>query len=277
MPLVVPAKRLPYTTEEVASHNSAKSLWVIMNRKVYDITAFIKRHPGGPAVLLQMGGKDATAAAAAAHKSSLPAHIMWEFCIGWITREKVEKPPPEKATITQISREHLPDEREILRGPVVRYGALEGFFERCSIVPKAPQKSAGKVAPAEVALERDEKKHVTIAATVAAEGGSDLEGRVVDADAKIDKTYSHRSHEDRRADVADLGDLDDLQAGENQVVDLEEDALTRSATKNERNGSSGGCNAGPLSWLFCWGNKSAPHVNLPVQGVSATEGGIPVD
>ena len=37
-------------------------------------------------VLLQMGGKDATAAAAAAHKSILPANLMWEFCVGYIVR-----------------------------------------------------------------------------------------------------------------------------------------------------------------------------------------------
>lgn len=88
MPLVPPSKRGPYTIEEVAKHNTPSSLWVIMNRKVYDVTAFHKRHPGGAAVLLQMGGKDATAAAAAAHKSPLPANLMWEFCIGHVVRFK---------------------------------------------------------------------------------------------------------------------------------------------------------------------------------------------
>ena len=89
MPLVPPASRKPYTVEEVAKHNTAASLWVIMNRKVYDVTALHKKHPGGPGVLLQMGGKDATAAAAAAHKSILPANLMWEFCIGYIVRPRV--------------------------------------------------------------------------------------------------------------------------------------------------------------------------------------------
>jgi len=91
MPLVVPAQRKPYTVEEVLKHNTASSLWVIMNRKVYDVTAFHKKHPGGAGVLLQMGGKDATAAAAAAHKSILPANLMWEFCIGYIVRVKPDE------------------------------------------------------------------------------------------------------------------------------------------------------------------------------------------
>eukprot|EP00440_Ansanella_granifera_P056183 gb/GFBE01060895.1/.p1 GENE.gb/GFBE01060895.1/~~gb/GFBE01060895.1/.p1 ORF type:complete len:267 (+),score=72.40 gb/GFBE01060895.1/:1-801(+) len=97
MPLVNPGKRTPYTIEEVAAHNNASSLWVIMNRKVYDVTAFHKRHPGGPGVLLQMGGKDATAAAAAAHKNVLPANLMWEFCVGYIVRVKPQEEKPAEA------------------------------------------------------------------------------------------------------------------------------------------------------------------------------------
>mmetsp|Transcript_11198 Transcript_11198/g.21073 ORF Transcript_11198/g.21073 Transcript_11198/m.21073 type:complete len:282 (+) Transcript_11198:47-892(+) len=100
MPLVMPAQRKPYTVEEVIKHNTPSSLWVIMNRKVYDVTAFHKKHPGGPGVLLQMGGKDATAAAAAAHKSILPANLMWEFCIGYIVRAK----PPEEGAQLDVKR-----------------------------------------------------------------------------------------------------------------------------------------------------------------------------
>jgi len=103
MPLVVPAQRQPYTVEEVLKHNTASSLWVIMNRKVYDVTAFHKKHPGGPGVLLQMGGKDATAAAAAAHKSILPANLMWEFCIGYIVRVKPDETKKEEAVAKTAS------------------------------------------------------------------------------------------------------------------------------------------------------------------------------
>ncbi|CAE8718963.1 unnamed protein product, partial [Polarella glacialis] len=92
----------------VAEHNSAKSLWVIMNRKVYDLTVFHKRHPGGPGTLLQMGGKDATSAAATAHKSALPANLMWEFCIGHIVREKIVRPKPVKVKPPKVLVDDLP-------------------------------------------------------------------------------------------------------------------------------------------------------------------------
>jgi len=79
-------KAAQYTEAEVATHNTEKSLWLIMNRKVYDVTKFHKQHPGGPAVMLQMAGRDATAAATAAHKSTLPANLMKEFVIGSVKK-----------------------------------------------------------------------------------------------------------------------------------------------------------------------------------------------
>ena len=49
-----------FTKEEVARHTSADDCWVIINDRVYDVSAFLDDHPGGKAVLLSQGGKDAT-------------------------------------------------------------------------------------------------------------------------------------------------------------------------------------------------------------------------
>lgn len=46
---------------EVAKHNSKESCWVIVKGKAYDVTDYMQKHPGGSAILLQYGGKDATA------------------------------------------------------------------------------------------------------------------------------------------------------------------------------------------------------------------------
>lgn len=48
-----------FTVEEISAHNSASSCWMIISNKVYDVTAFISRHPGGGDILLGCG-KDAT-------------------------------------------------------------------------------------------------------------------------------------------------------------------------------------------------------------------------
>ncbi len=48
---------------ELAQHNSTESsLWLAINGTVFDVTSFQKVHPGGAAVLLMYGGKDATEA-----------------------------------------------------------------------------------------------------------------------------------------------------------------------------------------------------------------------
>lgn len=49
-----------YTLEEVARHNSADDLWIIIHGSVYDLTSFLKEHPGGEEVLLDLAGQDGT-------------------------------------------------------------------------------------------------------------------------------------------------------------------------------------------------------------------------
>ncbi|KAK7422236.1 Cytochrome b2, mitochondrial precursor [Neonectria punicea] len=45
---------------EVAEHNNAKSCWVIVHGKAYDVTEFLPEHPGGQKIILRYAGKDAT-------------------------------------------------------------------------------------------------------------------------------------------------------------------------------------------------------------------------
>ncbi|OTA66052.1 hypothetical protein K449DRAFT_391989 [Hypoxylon sp. EC38] len=45
---------------EVAKHNTTSSCWIVINGKVYDVTAYLEQHPGGAAILVKQGGRDAT-------------------------------------------------------------------------------------------------------------------------------------------------------------------------------------------------------------------------
>ena len=45
-----------YRLEEVAEHNTESDCWVIVHGKVYDVTAFLDEHPGGPEYLIDSSG-----------------------------------------------------------------------------------------------------------------------------------------------------------------------------------------------------------------------------
>ncbi|KAF2666955.1 acyl-CoA dehydrogenase NM domain-like protein [Microthyrium microscopicum] len=49
-----------FSAEEVAGHNKAESLYVIVDQDVYDVTTFADEHPGGKKILQRVGGKDAS-------------------------------------------------------------------------------------------------------------------------------------------------------------------------------------------------------------------------
>jgi len=50
-----------FTPKEISAlHSTKKSLWVIVNDKVYDITSILKTHPGGQKILVENAGKDCT-------------------------------------------------------------------------------------------------------------------------------------------------------------------------------------------------------------------------
>uniref|UniRef100_A0A7S1C712 Cytochrome b5 heme-binding domain-containing protein n=1 Tax=Bicosoecida sp. CB-2014 TaxID=1486930 RepID=A0A7S1C712_9STRA len=45
---------------QVARHNTADDLWLIAHGKVYDVTPFLNKHPGGTRSLLRHAGQDST-------------------------------------------------------------------------------------------------------------------------------------------------------------------------------------------------------------------------
>ena len=48
------------TPRELAQHSAPDDCWTALRGKVYDLTPYLKFHPGGGPLLVAVGGKDAT-------------------------------------------------------------------------------------------------------------------------------------------------------------------------------------------------------------------------
>ncbi len=72
-----------YTLEDVAQHDGASSCWVAIDGQVYDLTAWIGQHPGGPEHILPLCGTDGSEAFHAQHDSQdRPARELSRFLLG---------------------------------------------------------------------------------------------------------------------------------------------------------------------------------------------------
>jgi len=59
------------TWAQLQQHGSHDDLWLAVDGEVYDMTAFAGEHPGGPAIILEHAGRDATAAYSSVHSPNL--------------------------------------------------------------------------------------------------------------------------------------------------------------------------------------------------------------
>lgn len=56
-----PSKAAGYSMTDVAAHNSREKCWAAVNGNVYDLSAWIAQHPGGPAAIVKLCGTDGSA------------------------------------------------------------------------------------------------------------------------------------------------------------------------------------------------------------------------
>ena len=83
-------KVLPkYTLAEVAKHCTKDDAWVVIDERVYDVTRFIERHPGGVGPIVALAGKDCTDVfanyhAARIYRTMLPGFLIGEMAAGEI-------------------------------------------------------------------------------------------------------------------------------------------------------------------------------------------------
>jgi len=86
---------------EVQKHTSNNDLWLLIDGKVYDVTAFLDIHPGGGQLIVDASGRDATSIFERTHGEGLrySLRLLNQFFIGVCPdADKAEPVEPEKAT-----------------------------------------------------------------------------------------------------------------------------------------------------------------------------------
>lgn len=72
-----------YTLSEISTHSSKTDCWTAVKGKVYDITTYIPKHPGGVKEIMQVCGKDGTFLFEDQHSGDKkPNNILASFEIG---------------------------------------------------------------------------------------------------------------------------------------------------------------------------------------------------
>ncbi|CAG9768806.1 unnamed protein product [Ceutorhynchus assimilis] len=86
-----------YSFKEIEKHNDSKSTWIVINNDVYDVTQFLKEHPGGEEVLLEQAGKEATETFEDVGHSSDAREMMEKFKIGTLVAAERKADLPKKS------------------------------------------------------------------------------------------------------------------------------------------------------------------------------------
>ena len=82
-PTLTTQSSIGFTRQQVEANNSAAKCWSIINNNVYDLTKWIKSHPGGESAIMFLCGTDGTNAFLAQHRGqSSPFSRLASFYIG---------------------------------------------------------------------------------------------------------------------------------------------------------------------------------------------------
>ncbi|KAL4984344.1 hypothetical protein BDW68DRAFT_193721 [Aspergillus falconensis] len=99
--LSVAMEDLPeYTLHEVASHKTKEDLWIIVDGKVYDVTKYVRDHPGGADVLIDTAGTDATEAYEDVGHSEDADEILQTYLIGTL-KDAAKRVRPQQVRLIQ--------------------------------------------------------------------------------------------------------------------------------------------------------------------------------
>jgi fatty acid desaturase 2 (delta-6 desaturase) len=113
--------RQMYTRAEVGQHKTPDDCWIIVNGKVYNVTKWLSRHPGGKRIIQHYAGEDASLAVESFHNNKKLVHsYMQKFYIGDIVQEERE--------LNEISKDFLELREKMIEKGYFKVNPLYFFF-----------------------------------------------------------------------------------------------------------------------------------------------------
>ncbi|KAK2812236.1 hypothetical protein FQN50_001594 [Emmonsiellopsis sp. PD_5] len=97
-----------YTADVVATHNSRDDLWITIHGKVYDVTEYVRDHPGGVDALVEVAGTDATESYEDVGHSEDASEILQSYLIGTV-KDATEFSRPKAVRVIQQSPPDMKD------------------------------------------------------------------------------------------------------------------------------------------------------------------------
>ena len=98
--------RTDITMAEVSSHSTISDCWIVIESRAYDITTYVRSHPGGWLPLQNMAGKDCTDVFSNYHPASVYQRLLPSYYVGDVT-DSLDKHP--------FTVEHREIRQELLR------------------------------------------------------------------------------------------------------------------------------------------------------------------
>lgn len=100
-----------YTAAQVSQHSTGTDCWSVLNGNVYNLTPYVSSHPGGPAVIKAICGKDGSAAFAGQHAgASTPASALASYKLGALAAGSAATAPLPAATVPAGEEEEEEEE-----------------------------------------------------------------------------------------------------------------------------------------------------------------------
>jgi len=101
-----------YTWSEVEKHKTHDDCWIVVKGKIYDVTSWIDKHPGGTQMIISNGGRESTAAFISYH----PLYVqnkLEQFLVGevsdydaWYKWDKTDFYPVLKSRVEKHMKEN---------------------------------------------------------------------------------------------------------------------------------------------------------------------------